>query len=174
MSKITLECVKDKSKLRIRFHSFTDDEGKVYTNVYDNSFNCKFPRSIREEGRFYEIGPEDLSIAAGRGKPFYNVKFNDIKIVNADAVAMKPHSAAVSRKRKAPSAATETDAVIFDVASMKIFEVTECVICISCEPTEVLIPCAHKCLCKDCYVSLAKTKSGCPLCRRNITATISM
>lgn len=50
MSKITLTYVKEQSKLIIKFFSFTDDEGKVFTNIYDNSLNCQFPRDIRQEG----------------------------------------------------------------------------------------------------------------------------
>lgn len=56
-SKITLQCVKEKSKLRIKFHSFTDTEGKVYTNVYNNALNCKFPKDIRKEGFFTKSAP---------------------------------------------------------------------------------------------------------------------
>ena len=34
----------DKSKLRIRFYSFTNEDGKVFTNVYNNNYNCRFPK----------------------------------------------------------------------------------------------------------------------------------
>ena len=171
MSKITLQCVKDRSKLRIRFHSFTDEDGKVYTNVYDNRFNCKFPRNIREEGRFYEIGADDLSLAPGNGKPFYNVKFNRIKIVDASGVAMKPsrNTSSTSSRSTAPH---EAPAVV-DISTMKIFEVNECVACLGDAPSEVFIPCAHKCVCKSCCGEIRKHTNQCPLCRRRITSTIS-
>ena len=51
-SKIVLQCVKVGRKLRIRFHSFTDHEGKVYTGVYNQNYNTMFPRDIREEGKY--------------------------------------------------------------------------------------------------------------------------
>lgn len=170
MSKITLQCVKDKSRLRIRFHSYTDEEGKVYTNVYDNKYNCKFPRNIREEGKFYEIGADDLSLAPGNGKPFYNVKFHNIKIVNASDVAMKPTAPTGARP---PNRNVPVPAAPVDISTMKIFEVNECVACLGDAPTEVFIPCAHKCVCKSCCGEIRKHKSECPLCRRRIVSTIS-
>ena len=39
---IILECIKDKNKLRIRFNSFIDSEGKVFTNVYNNMYNVNY------------------------------------------------------------------------------------------------------------------------------------
>jgi hypothetical protein len=172
MSKITLQCVKEKSKLRIKFHSFTDDEGQVYLNVYDNSFNCKFPRDIREEGRYYEIGVNDLSLVAGRGQPFYNVRFANIKIVAANDVANKPGRRKAPVKKGKAAAPVEEEEVI-DIANLKIFEVNECVACLGDSPTEVLIPCAHKCLCKDCCDEIKKHTGMCPLCRRDITSSIT-
>ena len=140
MSKITLTCVNEQSKLRIKFYSFTDEEGKVYTNVYDNSLNCQFPRDIRQKGYFYEIGPEDLELISrfeGRQKAFYKVKTKNIKVI--------------------PN---------FDLTSIKIFEVNECVVCLSDPSTEILIPCGHRCVCKTCCGQLPK--KTCPLCRRDI------
>ena len=72
MSKITLQCVKDRGKLRIRFFSFTNEEGTVFTNVYNNAYNCKFPRKMRKEGLFYEIGADDIKLVSSNNRaPFY-------------------------------------------------------------------------------------------------------
>ena len=57
---IILECVLEKKKLRIKFHSFVDEEGKIFTNVYDNSYNCQFPKDIRSNGRFFSIPNDDM------------------------------------------------------------------------------------------------------------------
>ena len=83
-TKVTLQCVPQGSKLRIRFHSYTNEEGKTFTNVYDNSYNCQFPRAIREVGRYYEISPSDLFLVGGdNGKsPFYRVPKNNIKVLS--------------------------------------------------------------------------------------------
>ena len=63
-SKITLQCVKEGRKLRIKFFSFTDDQGKVFTNVYNNNYNCKFPRDIRVEGRYRRVPITRISLFA--------------------------------------------------------------------------------------------------------------
>jgi hypothetical protein len=143
MSKILLKCVKEKNKLRIKFFSFTDDEGKIYTNVYNNELNCKFPKDIRKEGYYYEIKPEYLSIVNSNGKPFYIIKNKDIKIIEN-----------------------------FDISFLKIFEINECVICLDSESTQVLIPCGHKCLCNNCSSNLLENSKCCPLCRTQITTII--
>ena len=41
---IILECIKDKNKLRIRFNCFVDNEGKIFTNVYNNEYNYAYPK----------------------------------------------------------------------------------------------------------------------------------
>jgi hypothetical protein len=100
MSKIILRCIKEKSKLCIKFFSFVDNEGKINTNIYNNKLNCKFPKDIRKEGYFYEIRPEYLSIVNSNGKLYYNVKNKDIKML--------------------PD---------FDISFIKVFEVNGCLIC---------------------------------------------
>ena len=154
-SKITLQCVKEKSRLRIKFHSFTNDEGKVYTNVYDNSLNCQFPKSIREEGAFYEIGPHDLILvdSGGARAAFYNVNKNKITRIGG------------------PPSSTASDASADPVV---VYEILDCVICMSEASVTVFVPCGHKCTCKDCYDTICKhARNGrqppsCPLCRRSI------
>ena len=144
MSKITLQCVKEHNKLRIKFFSYTDSEGKVFTNVYNNELNCKFPKDIRQEGYYYEINHDDLTLVTGNAKPFYNVKTKNIKII--------------------PN---------YDITNLKIYEINECVICLDEATTEIVVPCGHKCLCKNCSVQLVKTTKNCPICRKTIGTIIS-
>lgn len=80
MSKIILHCVRERTKLRIRVFSFIDSDGKVRSNVYDPDLNCQFPRNIRVEGFFYEIGPDDLEIIHTSGRSFYKLKNEDVNI----------------------------------------------------------------------------------------------
>jgi len=80
MSRIILHCVRERTKLRIRVFGFVDIEGKVKTNVFDSSLNCSFPRNIRVEGFFYEIGPDDLDLIRTSGKSFYKLRDKDIDI----------------------------------------------------------------------------------------------
>tara|TARA_B100000029_G_C17435011_1_gene909325 strand:+ start:543 stop:995 length:453 start_codon:yes stop_codon:yes gene_type:complete len=144
MSKITLQCVEEYGgKLRIRFYSFTDENDVVYMNVYNNNYNCRFPRNIRVKGRFYEIGPNDISLVqSGDRAPFYNIKKKNIKIKENNNI---------------------------DLTKIKIYEVEECLICMSNETSQIFIPCGHLCSCKDCCEQLMSLSNKCPLCRRRIT-----
>jgi hypothetical protein len=178
MSKITLECVKEgRTKLRVRFHSYTDEEGRVFTNVYDNSFNCQFPRSIREEGRFYEIGPDDLSLVTGGSRqPFYKVRTAGIRIVGAAEVVVKPprrREASASEATSSSRSSAAAGGAPVDLSEITIFEVTECVVCLSTAPNEVFLPCAHKCVCATCSKEIKRHSGNCPLCRRRIVSTIA-
>jgi len=163
--KITLHCVQERGKLRIRFHSFTNANGKTYTNVYNNSYNCQFPRDIREAGRFYEIGKDDLMIVNGGKQPFYRVRKNGIRIVErgAQVNTTKSSSSTVS-----PVAVNEIE------RPEQVFEVNECVICMEGKPDTIFIPCAHLCSCMECYKGLKKSgRALCPLCRRTVTDVLA-
>jgi len=144
MSKIILQCVKVKNKLRIRFYSFIDEKGKSYINAYNNNYNCRFPRNIRKEGLFYEIKSDDLKLVITSKKPFYNIKKNNIKIIEPGDFM--------------------TPKIIYDV--------NECVICMENETSKILVPCGHACLCESCYNDFKGSISDCPLCRRSITHVI--
>lgn len=155
---IILQCILDKKKLRIRFHSYINDEDqKIFTNVYDNSYNCQFPKDIREEGRFYEIKDRDMClIDDGMKTPFYKVKKQNIRILSEEE----------SEQYK------EKETVI-DITSLKIYDAIDCVVCLSVESNVVFIPCAHRCVCKECYSGIKTTKNICPLCRQNIARCIT-
>lgn len=167
--KITLHCVRQKGKLRIRFHSYTNNEGKCYTNVYNNNYNCQFPREIRNEGWFYEIGKDDLMLVAADGKqPFYRVKKNNIKVLATGPQATERHPD--------PSSVTSLTTPMMNRQPPKkpeqVFEVSECVICLEAVPDQIFIPCAHLCTCAGCYQQLKRAKPSCPLCRRAVTNAI--
>lgn len=144
MPKITLRCVEERGKLRIRFHSFINDEGKIFSNVYNNTYNCRFPKNIRERGLFYEIPDTDISlIQKGDKAPYYSVKKQNIKIIR--------------------------DESMFD--RLKVYPVEECVICMASKPDTIFFPCGHLCCCSDCYGHLKKSSyssCSCPLCRRKV------
>lgn len=128
--------------------------------VYNNDYNCQFPRAIRQEGRFFEVGSDDLMLVAAGGKtPFYRIKTTNIRIL-----AGGPNTGAVGGDNEADAAVERPD---------QIFEVNECVICMGGAPEEIFIPCAHLCVCSDCYADIKGSKAAlCPLCRRNITTAI--
>mgnify|MGYP003387427480 CR=1 FL=1 len=163
---VTLQCVKVGSKLRIRFFCFENAKGEIYKNVYNNQYNCRFPRNIRENGYFYEIDDSNIKLNTGRSTPYYIIKTNGIKIIKPDLEYIK--------KRE----------------KIKIYDVSECVICLENKPTKVFLPCGHMCTCNGCCDRLLKTKSisyygysnyltthsikpKCPLCRRIIDKSLS-
>ncbi len=147
MSKIILKCIKFRSKMRVRFENFIDEEGKVYSNVYNDRLNCKFPRALREPNRFYEIGPNDLTLVSRNGsRPFYQVNVRNIKIIPDPSL---------------------------DFSQIKVYEITECVVCMSDNSTEILAPCGHRCMCKTCSDQLLRVSKKCPICRREVLTTLS-
>jgi hypothetical protein len=176
--KITLRCVREHGKLRIRFHSYTNHDGKEYTNVYNNDYNCQFPRDIREEGKFYEIGTEDLVIVAGGARqPFYRVKKGNIRIVAYNGTVTPAPVSSVKKRSKKSREASETvgssaAATPAPVVPAQVFEVNECVICLEAKPNQIFLPCAHLCTCSDCYQQMKMNKACCPLCRRYVTSAI--
>lgn len=146
MAKIILKCVKESGKLRIKFHSFIDDEEKEYRNVYNNTYNCQFPKDIRAVGRFFEIADGDLNTVITRGKPFYRVNKKNIKILDNY---------------------NDTD---IDITKVKVFDLDECVICLDEKPTTIFLPCGHQTCCTSCYHEVyTEGYQTCPICRRDIT-----
>ena len=160
---IILECIKDKNKLRIRFNCFVDNEGKIFTNVYNNEYNCQFPKNIRENGKFYEVNDDDVIIVESK-TPFYKIKKNNIRILSEE------ESKIYENKKEDKKDNNQKN--VLDLSKLKIFDVAECVVCLSISSSIIFIPCAHMCVCKDCYNGIKKTKNCCPLCRRNITKII--
>lgn len=73
---IYLECIKEKSKLRVR----------IISPGYNTNANCQFPRAIRLEGRKYKVPSTNISVGTRAGqKFFYRVSKNNIEIIeNAD------------------------------------------------------------------------------------------
>jgi ferredoxin-fold anticodon binding domain-containing protein len=157
---IILECITEKKKLRIRFNCFIDSEGKIFNNVYNNQYNCQFPKNIREDGKIYEVKDDDLIIVESK-TPFYKIKKNNIRILDDEE----------SKIYKTKSE-NKTEKNILDISTLKIFDIGECVVCLSVPSSIIFIPCAHMCVCNDCYGGIKKTKNCCPLCRKNITKTI--
>lgn len=145
---IRLVCVVEQRKLRIRFHSYIDSNGKVFTNVYNNEYNCQFPRDLRKEGRIFELDDDALHLCANQ-KPFYRVSTSNIRII----------------EESCPDGVAEP---------AQLFDVQECVICLENTPSVICLPCAHFCMCSSCFTQLPSKgdKPPCPLCRRTILQTI--
>lgn len=61
---VTLICVKEGSKLRV----------KILSEGYIQHANCQFPKSIREEGATYLVDSKFINLHTSRGRYFYSVK----------------------------------------------------------------------------------------------------
>ena len=137
MSYVILKCISENSKLRVRFHAYEND-GQTTENAYNNTYNCKFPRSIRIAGKFYRVPACDISLV-DRRTPFYSVKRKNIQILDN-----------------------------YVVAPEKIFTVDSCVICFDSAPGVTFVPCGHQVCCQQCYDIYKNKKDECPLCRKKI------
>lgn len=62
-SYVYLECVKEKSKLRVR----------IVSDGYLKTANCMFPRDIRAEGKRYRTIRANVNLITTRGKYYYSV-----------------------------------------------------------------------------------------------------
>lgn len=47
-----------------------------------------------------------------------------------------------------------------------VFKYDECIACRASTPTELLMPCGHKCLCRPCLLQMRDNL--CPICRRPV------
>jgi len=143
---IILKCVQEKSKLRIKFHCFINAENHIYTNVYNNDYNCRFPKDIRQANKYYRINDTDIALTALGSSYFYTIKRKNIVTMTTD----------------------EANAILNpppDLSTIRIFDAGDCVICLSVASNIVFLPCAHKCVCSDCNGQLKTTKYCCPVCR---------
>jgi hypothetical protein len=109
---VKLKCIKEGNKLRI----------KIISPGYNQDANCQFPKNIRVDGQEYTVPKEDVMMADTRGKFFYRIKKNNIKLY------------------------TNVDNLIIYGE-----ELTECSICMETYDEYVIfVPCGHYCCCKDC------------------------
>lgn len=138
MSLVTLKCVKEGNKLRI----------KIITPGYIQSANCMFPKNIRVADREYTVPISDVAMSDTRGKFFYRIKRNNIKIID---------------KKEDFS-----NLVVYGDDNNGI----ECAICMDNDDKleyVIFVPCGHYCCCSEC----AKQIKNCCICRAPITQTIT-
>lgn len=126
---VTLLCVNEKNKLRIKIISYIDDNGKIYNDVYNNNLNCRFPRHLREEGKMFSVPSNDVSLQFTKtGTYFYVINTKHIQTIQT----------------------IQTKIIEF--------KEPECVICMSNEPSFIYIPCGHYCVCSQCHSKLLEKK----------------
>jgi hypothetical protein len=153
---IILHCVREHGKLRVKFHTYINHENKLFTNVYDNRYNCMFPKDIRRDGVFYKVNDADIRLAArSNSVPYYSVKRKNIAVMTEEE---KQHFLNPPR---------------VDISTIKIYDAGDCVICLSTASAVVFVPCGHRCVCSLCNSTLQKTKYCCPVCRESISENIT-
>jgi hypothetical protein len=143
---VTLRCVKEQGKLRI----------KVVSKGYSQDANCQFPKDIRLEGRTYSVPASNVKLAETKGKFFYRIGKKNIAIL--------PTSQSVSI-----SGDIEDQATLLKLKGMKIYEdegqISDCCVCMASEkPLIIFAPCGHRTTCMACAIQLPK----CPICRASI------
>jgi len=134
----------------VRFQCVKDDKNKLRIRIispnYNPYANCSFPRNIRREGGIYEAPKSAVSFNRNNNiQFFYRVSKSAIQIIENPELEIPD--------------------------DMQIFEIPECVICLS-EPSNIIfLKCGHYCVCVDCNKQLKKR--CCPLCREKILDTIT-
>jgi hypothetical protein len=148
---IILKCVSERNKLRVKFHCFINEQGITYTNVYNNRYNCRFPKDLRRAGLYYKVNDTDIRLTGVEIDPFYSIKGKNIKVMTDlevyDLLNPQPN---------------------IDLSKITIFDAGDCVICLSTVSEIVFIPCAHQCVCSGCNNQLKTMKYCCPVCRTSI------
>jgi hypothetical protein len=145
---IKLKCVNDGKKLRIRIISYTDIDGKIFTGVYHNEYNCRFPRNLRILNKCFEVPEANVRLMGdGISKAFYySISTKNIKEISLP-------------DEKLDSAGIEN-----------IFKEEECVICMNNVVQYIFSQCGHACCCFDCGNKITK----CCVCRKTIINKISL
>lgn len=152
---IILQCVKESSKLRVKFYCFINSDNNIFTNVYNNNYNCMFPKEIRSLGTFYKVNDGDIKLAnRPTGKHYYSIKRQHITVMTEQEKQQLLNPPTV------------------DISNIRIFDAGDCVICLSVASSIVFLPCAHRCLCSDCNSVLKRSKYNCPVCRVKIESDI--
>jgi len=151
---IILYCIKENSKLRIKFHSFINAQNQIFKNVYNNKYNCMFPKDIRTEGTYYKVNDADIRLSVKAGTPYYSIKRKNIIVMTEQEKQQLLNPPTV------------------DLSTIQIFDAGDCVICLSSASSVVFIPCGHRCLCAICNGTLKRGKYCCPVCRETISQDI--
>lgn len=159
MAVVYLQCVSVARKERIR----------IVSPGYVNSSNCRFPRAIREVGKYYSVPAANIKLSYGpRGTAYYIVKNSGIQIL--DGLPLTGGGG----KDVGGSEAGGEGKQVHKPEQMYMAEEPDCVICFEPKlgPNEdggaVLVPCGHYALCDSCANQLIKSGAPCPICRGKI------
>jgi hypothetical protein len=74
METVYLQCVKARTKLRVR----------ITSGGYFRDANCMFPRALREEGRRYSVPAYAITLISSRGKYYYSITPSAINVIKEE------------------------------------------------------------------------------------------
>lgn len=138
-----LHIVPEGDKARVRIAACIDSDGKRYENVFNNSWNCRFPRNLREVGKIYRVPDDNVKVQKSKnGVFFYSVSTKGLVTLQSQITK-------------------DTLSAIYETSP-------ECVICMSADSDIIFVPCGHLCSCKTCGDRLDK----CCICRVPINQQI--
>ena len=146
MSYVLLRCVKEGSRLRVKMMS---------SAPFIKGANCQFPRNIRQEGLYYVLRSEDVTLKNN----FYSaMQKNSIicQTFNFEEVKKYINDLGTTNNQLKPK-------IIFGED-----EEPECIICFSELKTIVFSPCGHYSVCQACATRCDK----CPICRGSIVSKL--
>ncbi|EPZ36198.1 hypothetical protein O9G_002264 [Rozella allomycis CSF55] len=155
MAEVFLKCVKEGGRLRVR----------IISPGYYNDANCQFPRAIRQEGRYFSVPRESITLSQTASCYFYRVRDPITVLDEAPNVSRGRKKKPTIKKDKVDETPKFENIEIFTDENEK-----ECVICLDTEKEVVFIPCGHYCSCLACAQKLSPSK--CPMCRTAIKHTV--
>jgi hypothetical protein len=118
---IILQCVNDGGRIRVRVMAYVDSEGEVHKGVYNDGYNCRFPRNLRVVGRSFRVQDKDVKLISGIKAPFYSVSTGNLEVLDSST----------------------DDVYIYEACE-------ECAVCMSNPPSIAFFPCGHFCTCEEC------------------------
>ncbi len=138
MEYVLLQCVKEKSKLRVKM---------ISSQPFIKGINCQFPRNIREEGKYYVVKSGLITLK----KNFYSAMQKDAVVCSTfDMEEIKKYinDMAATNNKINPTVIYGDD------------DDYGCVMCLGDEKDIVFAPCGHFITCNGC----SKLCQKCPLC----------
>ena len=110
---------------------------RIISEGYCPWANCSFPRNLRVEGKKYIVPFFGVTtVERSSGNFFYRISASHIHDYIEDVKETVD----------------------------KVFEASECCICLDTQPVMVIVPCGHRCMCQECSQKLINSNK-CPLCR---------
>ena len=99
---------------------------------------------------------------------------HSIDTVNTRRIYADPQGIKCSRLESHKRACRKLRAADLVPSQCSTPDVNLCVICLSEAKTHAVIPCGHKCLCRQCAVEMQRRPSRCPLCKSEFDCIVQI